>query len=260
MERRQLTDDDWAPLRDAAPAFGPIWARTIAERFYDPSIPSLRNFADFVVGELLVCHEDVTNLAAALENLYADAAASDDVALRELLTVSFLEGMISEADDLGVPLTWVQPLLVGPRTCECWSEAVAYKRPDHVWRKGVGAVPHGPFPRPVGTVRVLRGSLDREAGVYRMVVQLIGGDLRPGYFLRRIIGKGFRHARRIADIRPASIARREFELALAVEHEVFDAFESFFTYELEDNPYWQIAAPHPDVGVGEAPNDSARLA
>ena len=55
-EDRKLTDDDWAGLRDAAPAFAKPWARVVAADGYDPTLPyvNLGEIAQFVADEMLL--------------------------------------------------------------------------------------------------------------------------------------------------------------------------------------------------------------
>ncbi len=250
MEERELTDDDWAALRSVVPAYAPVWDDVVAESSYDPTLPfcTLQEFAGFVVRELVLPRHDLTELGETLEALYTQAMIRDDESLEGLLTVGFLENLISEADELGLDLTRIEPILVGPRTRDAWDRAIAWERPDHVWERGVGAVPEKPPPRPVGTVELHRARVDREAGVVRVDVRLISGRVEAGFFLRRQLSKGFYSEWEIRAVRQRSPElAHELELELVVERE--EAFEdldspfSEFSDGYHDHPFWQIAEP-----------------
>ena len=247
MEERQLTDQDWAPLRDAVADYAPVWERIAGDSYYDATLPfcTIHAFAEFVVGHLLLCHRDVEELGDTIEALYTEAMIRDDESLEGLLTVGFLEGLIDAADDLGLPLTRIQPLLVGRQTQDAWERAIAWQRPDHVWQRGVGAVPVTPLPKPVGTVEVHRGWADREAGVCRMDVRLLSGALERGFVVRQTISKNFYSSWQIADVRLRSPELDdEFEIALVAEREeAYEVFEGYFGPYPFDHPYWQVAEP-----------------
>lgn len=253
MDDRQLTDDDWAPLRDVVPGYARIWTDVVADSSYEPNLPfcTLGDFAKYVVRELVLPRHDLTELGEALEVLYTKAMLRDDESMEGLLTVGFLENLISAADDLGLELTPIEPVLVGPRTREAWDRAIAWQRPDHVWEPGVGAVPLRALPRPVGTVEVHRGRADREAGVVRVDARLVSGTIAPGCLLRRLLSKGFYSEWEIAAVRARSPhIPNELELDLVVEREeVYEWLDSGFSEFSEgyhDHPFWQIAEPVAD--------------
>ncbi|MFN2565127.1 MAG: hypothetical protein ABR499_08990 [Gemmatimonadaceae bacterium] len=250
QERRELTDDDWAALREAVPSFGERWAEIVAESHYEPDLPyvTLHDFAEFIVVTALRDHADeVEDLADTLEALYTRAAITDDESLADLLTIGLLEGLIEAADEHGIPLTRLKPLLHGNRTREHWDRAFTYQKPDFVWSDEKGAIPSGPLPRPVGTVEVHRGRRNAATGNYRLDVRLVSGEIRAGFLLRFPISRDSWFDREIA-----SVERRSPDVPDEYEIEVVDEpLEGLEPWDLYlqawDNPFWQIAAP-PEQG------------
>jgi hypothetical protein len=251
MGRRELTDDDWAPLRDAVPAFAERWAEIMADEDYDPTIPSatLDEFAQFVVATALREHPDeVEELAGVIEALYARAAITDDESLEGLLTVGLLESLIDVADEHGIALTKLRPLLRGTRTRDQWEKAIAYQKPGFVWSDEKGAIPGEPQPRPVGTIEVHRGRRDRATGHISLDVRLVSGEIREGFLLRFPVGKDSWFERVIG-----SVLTRSPDVPDELEIEVVDEpvegvdlwqlyLNEWYLHE-EDKRFWQIAAP-----------------
>jgi len=231
--------------------YAPIWREVVGDSSYEPNLAycTIEDFAKFVVSEMVVAHHDLTEIGWALERLYTEAMVRDDESMEGLLTVGFLENMISAADELGLELTRIEPLLVGARTRAAWAEAIAWQRPDHVWEPGVGAVATIPIPRPVGTNEVHRGRVDRDAGVFRVDARLIAGRVVAGCVVRRTLSKGFYTQWEIEAVRLRSPdVPSELELDLVVERgigrdEVFEYVEQAFSEGYFDDAYWQIAEP-----------------
>jgi hypothetical protein len=251
MSRRELTDDDWAPLRDAVPAFAKRWAEITSDADYDPTIPSatLDEFAQFVAATALREHPDeVEALGAAIEALYTRAALTDDESLEGLLTVGLLESLIDVADEHGIALTRLGPLLRGPLTRDQWEQAIAYQKPGFVWSDEKGAIPSAPRPRPVGTIEVHRGRRDGGTGHIWLDVRLVSGAIREGFLLRFPVGKDSWFERAIA-----SVLTRSPDVPDELEIEVVDEpaegvdlwqlyLNEWYLHE-EDKRFWQIAAP-----------------
>jgi hypothetical protein len=251
MSRRELTDDDWAPLREAVPAFRTRWAQITAEDEYDPTIPSatLDEFAQFIAVTALREHADeVEELGDVVEALYTRAAITDDESLEGLLTVGLLESLIDVADEHGIPLTRLRPLLRGPRTRQHWERAIAYQKPGFIWSDDKGAIPAEPQPRPVGTVEVHRGRRDTGSGHIWLDVRLVSGEIRGGYLLRFPIGKDAWFERVIASVSgrsPDLPDELEVEVVdeLAGGVDVWDLYLNEWYLHEEDKRFWQIAAP-----------------
>jgi hypothetical protein len=250
MTERELTDDDWAELRDAVPSFRERWAEIVGRSSYEPDLPyiTIHDFAEFIALKALRDHPDeVEELADTLEAMYTRAAITDDESLEGLLTVGLLEGLIEAADEHGLPLTHLKPILRHERTRKHWDEAFAYQKDGYVWSDEKGAVPAGPLPRPVGTVEVHRGGRNELTGRYRIDVRLLGGELRAGYLLRFPISKDSWIERQIA-----SVERRSPDLPDEYEIEVIDEpredvdLMDMCVEDIWDKPFWQIAAPPPE--------------
>lgn len=249
---RILTDDDWAPLREAVPGFAARWGEVVADSCYDPTIPhcSLNELARFVAQEVLMrAPHELAVIGEVLEPMCDRAALLDDDALLGLLRVGFFENLILHADGLGIPLTRVQPVLCGPRTREQWDRAIGWLKPGFVWFDDAGAVPTGPRLRPVGTVELHRGWVQDE--VCRMDVRRVSGELASGAVIRRQISKDFWMDWMIAEVRLRSRdLPDEFHLVLDIDSAVDPELgrESFqrqmdtFVYT-EDERFWQIARP-----------------
>jgi hypothetical protein len=161
------------------------------------------------------------------------------------LTVAFLEDLLLAADEAGIPLTRIEPILGGRRTREQWERAIAYLKPGFGWEDGIGAVPLGPLPVPVGTVEVHRGWPDPDANVCHMDVRLLQGTIQAGYLIRREISKDFYSGWSIAELGLRSVdIPDEYHLLLAVERpEVLDSFASQMAMLKFDRSVWQIARP-----------------
>jgi hypothetical protein len=251
MGRRELTDDDWAPLRDAVPAFRERWAEVMADADYDATIPAatLDEFAQFVAVTGLRDHADeIEALGDAIEVLYASAAVTDDESLEGLLTVGLLESLIDVADEHGIPLTRLIPLLRGPRTRDQWEKAIAYQKPGFVWSDEKGAIPAEPQPRPVGTIEVHRGRRDAATGHIRLDVRLVSGEIAVGFLIRFPIGKDSWFEREIAAVTPRSPdVPDELEIEVVDEPvegvDLWDLYLNEWYLHEEDKRFWQIAAP-----------------
>jgi hypothetical protein len=245
---RELTDDDWAPLREAVPSYRERWAEMVADSHYEPDLPyvTINDFAEFVALTVLRDHPDqVEDLVDTLEAMYTRAAITDDEEIEALLTIGLLEGLIEASDEHGFSLTRVNPLLRGPRTRLQWDKALGYQKPGFAWSEEQGVVPTGPLPRPVGTVEVHRGRRNEANGNYRLDVRLVSGELRCGFLIRFPLGRDSWFERQIA-----SVERRSPDVPDEFEIEVVDQLPEGIEFEpwemhleLRDSPFWQIAAP-----------------
>lgn len=242
MEPRDLTDGDWAPLRDAVPSFADTWKSVVAESGYIDNLPSdgIRDFAQHVVENVVRQRpEEMRELADTLEAEFTKSMLRDDERYAGFLRVGFLEELIWACDERGMPLTRLTPLLRGPRTRQHWEEAIAWQRPGFVWDDEKGEQPTHPVPRPVGTVEVHRGRrLDPER--YSVDVRLIGGRLDGAEVLRQANGKHFWLEWRILEARHRSAEiQGEYELILSdAVREDFDWWDFLLA---DDDRYWQLA-------------------
>jgi len=250
-EERQLTDADWAPLRDAVPEVAARWKAMTGEDGYDKTLPfcNLSEIAAFVVGQLLAGAADLPGIGSALEVMYTRIMIADDEPLHGLITVGLLEGLIEAADAVGLPLVRFQELLVGPGTRSAWQAAISWKRPGYVWADDVGPVPLAPVPHPIGTVELHRGWSNRDAGKLYMDVRLLGGTVEPGCLVRHPIGKDMYMEWVITELRLRSPdLPDEFELTLnPVRDESYEVFDGIMGRMAFDDPYWQIAKPAIDT-------------
>jgi len=248
MERQdsddeELTDADWAAIREAVPSFAAAWRRIAEDSSYDDTLPfvSIHELVKHVVERVIREHpEEVERLADTLEYEFTTPALHDRERYAGLLEVGLLEGLIQAADSVGMPLTRLLPLLRGPRTREHWDAAVAYQRPGRMWDDRLGAVPTFDLPSPVGTVEVHRG---RRLDDRRLLldVRFVGGDLSKARFIRRECGKDFwlespilRISRRSSDLPD--------ELEIEVESPLRDGIDEWTDPLLDsDEPFWQLA-------------------
>jgi hypothetical protein len=77
MDDTELLDSDWAPLREAIPAYAETWAGVTADSSYDPTLAygNLGDMARWVAREMLVQRPDeLPAIGVALEYLYGKAA------------------------------------------------------------------------------------------------------------------------------------------------------------------------------------------
>jgi hypothetical protein len=160
MEREEsdeesLSDDDWAVIRTAVPSFAAEWLAITHGYSYDAKLPfiSIHELAKHIVERVVREHpEEIESLADTLEYEFTLASLRGRDDYVGLLRVGLLEGLIEVADDVGMPLTRIVPLLRGTRTREQWNAAIAWKRPGRVWDDVRGAVPTFDLPSPVGTI------------------------------------------------------------------------------------------------------------
>jgi hypothetical protein len=211
-ERRELVDDDWDAVRIAVPSFNETWNTIVSDSRYDPTLAyvSIHDFAEFVVGHVVRQRpEEFRELGDTLEAEFTKAAIHDDESYEGLLRIGVLEGLINAADDVGMPLTWLVPLLRGPRVRDQWHEV----------RRG-------------------RRSSDQ---ICQLDLRLVSGRLRPGDLLRHRISKDFWDDYTIAAVRQRSTEiTSEFEID--VESENQEHLEMWDYYLLDDDLiFWQIA-------------------
>ena len=242
-DERKLTDEDWAVIRAAVPSFAETWLAITQDSSYDRTLPfvSIHELARHIVRRVIREYpEELQSLSDTLEYEFTVAALDDREDYAGLLRVGLLEGLIETADEIGLPLTRVGPLLRGPRTRGHWEAGVAYKRPGRIWDDTLGAVPTFPLPSAVGTIEVHRGRrLDDRR--FLLEVRLVSGDLSRARFIRREAGKDFWIEFRILNVSQRSRDLPD-ELALEVESVVHDDFDPWeFRLPPIGEPFWQLA-------------------
>ena len=246
MEDHHHTDDDWAVVRDAVPSFAAAWAAFVADGSYDPSLPycNVHEFTRHVVENVVRQRpEELAALADVLEVELTKAMLRDDEDYAGFLTVGVLEGLIEAADECGMPLTRLVPLLRGARTRRHWEEAIAWKRPGRLWDDRTGDQPTIALPTPIATVEIHRGRWLSE-NRYAVDVTLIGGRVDGAAVIRRHSGKHFWLEWRIVEMHPRSPETPgEYELVLS--HRVIDDDYEWDIWKLlladDDERYWQLA-------------------
>lgn len=248
MTRHDITDADWASLRAAAPTFASAWREYVQDTCYNAAAAYLNTgaMAEFVACEMLVQQPDlVPAIGEELERLFVIAALADDELLEGVLRVGFLEELLSVAIREGIPLTRLQPILVGPRTRAQWTRAIAWLRPGFEWEEGVGLVPSISLPALVGTIEVHRGRTDVANGVCRLDVRLISGEVHIGDCIRRARAELTPHgwpviARVLRNVEVPD----EYELTVSVERaEAFQGFEYEMGQLQWGDSVWQVARP-----------------
>lgn len=250
-----LTDADWAGFRDAVPAFAGPWAALREDEWYDEtqSFANAGRLAHFVVHEMLVQRPDeLPSVGEALERYYADVMLRDDDMARAVVTIGFLEGIIEAADEAGISLAYVRPMLAGARTREEWERAIAWQKPDFAWDAERGTVvPTAPLPVPVGTVRVHRAWVDDDGRVGRMDLRLLSGAIEAGHVLRTPIDKHSWSSFRIETLEQRSAdVPDEYHATLALGHDsLAQIFETHFLLD-EDQWFWQVV-----VSAGPLPQE-----
>lgn len=248
MEREEsdeesLSDDDWAVIRAAVPSFAAKWLAITQESTYDATLPfvSIHELAEHVVEKVILEHpEDIDSLADTLEYEFTLASLRSRDDYVGLLPVGLLEGLIEVADDVGMPLTRIVPLLRGTRTREQWNAAIAWKRPGRVWDDVRGAVPTFDLPSPVGTIEIHRGRRIDERSVL-LDVRLVSGDLSKARFIRQEAGKDFWIESRILRvIRRSNDLPDEYEFE--IESQVRDGVDQWeYLLPPMSEPFWQLA-------------------
>ena len=124
MNARYATDEGWADLRAAVPSFAHHWQSFMAAPSYDPGLPSVN--IEELATHLVQTQNTVeyNDLAEALERLFAEYPAD---ASGMVLTIGFLETLISTAEEAALPLqSFHAPL--GPLSRRAWEHAFAYTR------------------------------------------------------------------------------------------------------------------------------------
>lgn len=249
-ERNPVIDSAWASFRDAVPAFVEPWAKLSADEDYDEtlSFANAGELARFVVHEMLVQRADeLPSIGAALEAFYTEVMIRDDDTARAIVTIGFLEGIIECADDAGIALAYVRPMLTGERTREEWDRAIAWQKPGFEWDGERGTVvPTQPLPTPVGTVRVHRGWVDEDGRTGRMDVRLLSGAIEAGHVLRTAIDKHHWSSFRIDTLaRRSADLPDEYHVTVVLDREpLVQLFEMHF--HLDDEWFWQVVvAPGP---------------
>jgi hypothetical protein len=124
-------EDDWAPLRDAVPAFSARWdeLRGSARPGRVETVDGLIELAVFIALRLEEGDEGpLFAVADAFESVYASA----DEALEGLLRAGILEDLIHAAEDHGVDLVrlWLR---LGPAGREAWAAAYRYTHHGEEW-------------------------------------------------------------------------------------------------------------------------------
>jgi len=255
-DEESLSDEDWAAIRAAVPSFAERWRAITEESTYDGTLTfvTIHELATHVV-ENVICErpEELQSLAEALEYEFTVAALHDRERYAGLLRVGFLEGLIEAADEIGMPLTRLVPLLRGSRTREHWHAAVAYKRPGRVWDDRRGAVPTFVLPHAVGTIEIRCGRRLDDQRVL-LDVRLVSGDLSRARYIRREAGKDFWTDYRILNVSQRS-ADLPDELELEVESAVLDGVDPWdYLLPPIDEAFWQLA-DGPSWPERESPNE-----
>jgi hypothetical protein len=261
MEREEsdeesLSDDDWAAIRAVLPSFAAEWLAITQDSSYDATLPfiSIHELAKHIVEKVIREHpEDMESLADALEYEFTIASLRGREDYVGLLRVGLLEGLIEAADDVGMPLTRIVPLLRGTRIRAQWSAAIAWKRQGRVWDDIRGAVPTFDLPSPVGTIEIHRGRRIDERRVL-LDARLVGGDPSKARFVRQEAGKDFWIESRILSvIRRSNDLPDEYEFE--IESQVRDGVDQW-EYNLPpmSEPFWQLADGS-STPPREPPND-----
>jgi hypothetical protein len=119
-----LTDDDWAPLREAVPSFAERWRAFVALPWYesDPSY-TVSELARHLVEEAAAGRAgELPGFFTALDELLA--GASDE--LYDLATIGLLEDVVHEADRQGVKLTPFERAAKGSHAKKAWTAVVNF--------------------------------------------------------------------------------------------------------------------------------------
>ena len=127
-----LTDEFWAPLRDAVPSFATDWDRFRQSAGYDVEAPGFnltrltRHLAQRVRdGE----RDELAWFGAALERIVGSVIGNDD--LLTFLRLDVLESLIMYAEEFDVAMSVIYAAL-GPRTREQWPPAYRWMT-GHDW-------------------------------------------------------------------------------------------------------------------------------
>lgn len=241
-EDRKLTDDDWAGLRDAVPAFAKPWARVVAADGYDPTLPyvNLGEIAQFVADEMLIQRPDeLPAIGEAIDDFLARLWLRGDERVTGLITVAFLETLIRIAEEEGVPLLRLRPLLTGPHIDSAWERALAWMMPGFVWdHETATVVPAEPLPSPVGTARTHRAWTDPAEGVGHIDLRLLSGTIAVGNYLRHEIGKHHWSSYRIDTLalRSPDLPNEYHVTTRLAREEAFSVFAHFLAEEW----HWQV--------------------
>ena len=217
-----LTDESWAPLREALPSFDQRWREYVARSDYDPSDAGVNaiEFELYLNDVLRADLDAVAPVLAAMERLYSGAHQ----ALRNLLTIGVLEHLINAAEEAGIDLRRLALMLPGPETRAAWREALAWTHPECDWDDSRGLVPRHPPPSVVArfAVSALGPIPDRPA--FAVEGEVLEGVIRPGLFAWQRITSGMHDGREIVAVEPLAHAAGVSQMRLAVSyHESEDA-------------------------------------
>lgn len=201
MKSEQLTDRAWASLRRATPAFRGWWRR-YKDATYDPTIPyvGISELARYVALAFR-SREPVGRLRplfTAVERLLRRGSPG----VQALVTIGFLERLMSEEEEESFDLRRVYSMLGGDRSRDAWRRAAAWVAPDARWHGQRGFVRTLRHPELAGVVVAFASRFDDPKRVLRLFALVTSGAIRPGWFIEHRIGAYHFAAQRVAETRP----------------------------------------------------------